>query len=304
MADVFVPLNRFQSVIAELSGEEDAVYNTPKGVSTIVLSAQITNTGTQTNPVTIFITPNRELPSPNFEFIYSGSVFISGSESLAAYNGSFTSASNLLAINNQFIRKEVAAYIQFQNNLSETPFGYSASFYETNILRDVNAVAYDLLNKTTLRTNKAALSYYDKDGDSIIPTGQVTASVNAIDYATILAAQVIKNQSVTGSSQVARLYQNATTQSFDSNFVVSDLQTSSSKYVIEELYDVIRQTVQSPRLVAKPPVDLVRNVDIPGLDSLSPVVAGKLVLEEEYGLIISGSPDLRIILSLLESANE
>ncbi len=74
--------------------------------------------------------------------------------------------------------------------------------------------------------------------------------------------------------------------------------------MIEELYDVIRQTIQAPRLVAKPPVDLVRNVDIPGLDSLSPVVAGKLVLEEEYGLIISGSPDLRIILSLLESANE
>lgn len=304
MADVFVPLNRFQSVIAELSGEEDAVYNTPKGVSTIVLSAQITNTGTQTNPVTIFITPNRELPSPNFEFIYSGSVFISGSESLVSYSGSFASASNLLAINNQFIRKEVAAYIQFQNNLSETPFGYSASFYETNILRDVNAVVYDLLNTTTLRTNKAALSYYDKDGDSIIPTGQVTASVSAIDYATILAAQVIKNQSVTGSSQVTRLYQNATTQSFDSNFVVSNLELSSSKYVIEELYDVIKQTIQAPRLVAKAPVDLVRNVDIPGLDSLSPVVAGKLVLEEEYGLIISGSPDLRIILSLLESANE
>jgi hypothetical protein len=304
MADVFVPLNRFQSVITELTGEEDAVYNTPLGVSTIVLSAQITNTGTQTNPVTIFITPNRELPSPNFEFIFSGSVFISGSESLARYSSSFASSSNLLSINNQFIRKEVAAYIQFQNNLSETPFGYSASFYETNILRDVNAVAYDLLNKTTLRTNKAGLAYYDKDGDSIIPTGQVTASITAIDYAKVLAAQIIKNQSVTGSSQVSRLYQNGTTQSFDSNLVVSNWETSGSKYVIEELYDVIKETVQAPRLVAKEPVELVRNVDIPGLDSLSPVVAGKLVLEEEYGLIISGSPDLRVILSLLESANE
>jgi hypothetical protein len=304
MADVFVPLNRFQSVITELTGEEDAVYNTPLGVSTIVLSAQITNTGTQTNPVTIFITPNRELPSPNFEFIFSGSVFISGSESLARYSGSFASSSNLLSINNQFIRKEVAAYIQFQNNLSETPFGYSASFYETNILRDVNAVAYDLLNKTTLRTNKAGLAYYDKDGDSIIPTGQVTASITAIDYAKVLAAQIIKNQSVTGSSQVSRLYQNGTTQSFDSNLLVSNWETSGSKYVIEELYDVIKETVQAPRLVAKEPVELVRNVDIPGLDSLSPVVAGKLVLEEEYGLIISGSPDLRVILSLLESANE
>jgi hypothetical protein len=304
MADVFVPLNRFQSVIAELTGEEDAVYNTPVGVSTIVLSAQITNTGTQTNPVTIFITPNRELPSPNFENIFSSSLFISGSESLERYSGSFASSSNLLSINNQFVRKEVAAYIQFQNNLSETPFGYSASFYETNILRDVNAVAYDLLNKTTIRTNKASLAYYDKDGTIVIPTGQVTASVNAIDYAKILTTQIIKNQSVTGSSQVTRLYQNTVTQSFDSNFVVADWQTSGSKYVIDELYDVIKETIQAPRLVAKEPVELVRNVDIPALDSLSPVVAGKLVLEEEYGLIMSGSSDLRVILSLLESANE
>ena len=43
MAEVFVPLNRFQSVISTLTGEEDEVYVVPSGVSTIVLSAQITN---------------------------------------------------------------------------------------------------------------------------------------------------------------------------------------------------------------------------------------------------------------------
>jgi hypothetical protein len=33
-------------------------------------------------------------------------------------------------------------------------------------------------------------------------------------------------------------------------------------------------------------------------------VAGKLVLEQEFGLLFSGSTDLKIVLSLLESANE
>jgi hypothetical protein len=48
----------------------------------------------------------------------------------------------------------------------------------------------------------------------------------------------------------------------------------------------------------------VTNVVIPTADSLSPVVAGKLVLEEGYGFIVSGSTELSVVLSLLESANE
>ena len=42
MADVFVPLNAFKSIVTTLTGEDDIVYSTPNGVSTIVLSAQIT----------------------------------------------------------------------------------------------------------------------------------------------------------------------------------------------------------------------------------------------------------------------
>ena len=43
MAQVFVPLNRFQSVVATLTGEQDEIYVTPAGVSSIVLSCQVTN---------------------------------------------------------------------------------------------------------------------------------------------------------------------------------------------------------------------------------------------------------------------
>ena len=291
MADVFVPLNRFQSVVSELTGEEDNIYNTPAGVSTIVLSAQLTNTGTQTHPATIFVISNQQLPQPDF----------SGLE----LTGSYVSSSTLLTLNEQFIKSEVASYIQFNNNLSEEPFGYSASYYETNILRDLRAVAFDISNNTTIRTTKAAKrGYFNKNGDTIIPTGQVSASVEALEYAKELALQVIKNESVTGSVNVTRLFQSGVTQSFDTTYTTTGSLLSGSSYVIDALYQILINNIESPNLVDQTPIDLVRNVEIPAADSLSPVVAGKLVLEENYGLVVSASADVRVILSILESANE
>ena len=291
MADVFVPLNRFQSVVSELTGEEDNIYNTPAGVSTIVLSAQITNTGNQTNPVTIFVISNQQLPVPQ----YSG----------LELTGSFVSASTLLTLNEGFIKSETSAYVQFLNNLSEEPFGYSASYYETNILRDLRAVAFDIANDTTIRTTKAAVrGYYNKNGDSIIPTGQLSASVDALEYARELALQIVKNESVTGSADVTRLYQSTVTQSFDATYTTTGSLLSGSSYLIDGLYQMLINNIESPVLVDQAPIDLIRNVDIPGRDSLSPVVAGKLVLEENYGLVVSGSTELKVILSILESANE
>lgn len=291
MADVFVPLNRFQSVITELTGEEDNIYNTPAGVSTIVLSAQITNTGTQTEPVTIFILSNQQLPVPNF----------TGLE----LTGSYVSASALLTLNEQFIKSEVASYTLFNNSLSEEPFGYSASYYETNILGDLRAVAYDIANDTTIKTTKRAKSgYYNKNGDTLIPTGQVSSSVDALEYARELALQIIKNESVTGSVNVTRLYQSTVTQSFDETYTTTGSLLSGSTYLINGLYQVLVNNIESPNLVDQDPIDLIRNVEIPAGDSLSPVVAGKLVLEEYYGLVVSASTDVRVILSLLESANE
>ena len=117
MAEVFVPLNRFQSVVTGLTGEPDEIYTTPVGVSSIVLSCQITNNSLVTQPVTIFVTSNKEIPVPEFGNVYSGSVFVSASISLLNFSGSFASASTLLNSNRQFLRKEIAAYTSYQNNL-------------------------------------------------------------------------------------------------------------------------------------------------------------------------------------------
>ena len=287
MAEVFVPLNAFKSVITTLTGDEqDEVYVTPDGVSTIILSAQITNNSTSTKEVNILLDPNTQIPVPDFTGVNS--------------TGSFLSASALLELNKDFIVNETFAYTLFQDNLLETSLGVTSSFYNPRNTENIEAIIYDISNNTTIRTNKAALAYYDKDGTSLVPTGELTASIQSIEYANELAQQIISNTSVTASSQVSRLYQTTYTQSFDETYSAE----SGSSFLIEQLYDVISGSLHSPNFVDVTPINLIKNVQIPSRDSLSPVVAGKLVLEQNYGLIFSGSEDLTVILSLLESANE
>lgn len=290
MAQVFVPLNRFQSVVTTLTGEQDEIYVTPAGVSSIVLSCQVTNNSYQNQPVTIFVTSNKELPIPNFEGIEA--------------TGSYTSASALLTLNRQFIRKETAAYVQYQNNLSETPFSFTSSLFEGYALDEIDAFAYDIKNNTTIRTDKFAKAFFTKNGVSVIDSTEYSASLLTVQYANTLAQQIIKNQSITGSTLVSTIYQNTITQSFNPSITPTESEISSSGYLIGKLTDVIVTTIENPVLVAQPPIQLVTNVLIPPADSLSPVVSGKLVLEQTYGFIVSGSSDLSVILSLLESANE
>jgi hypothetical protein len=305
MATVFVPLNRFQSVVTGLTGEPDEIYTTPEGVSSIVLSCQVTNNSLVTQPVTIFVTSNKELPVPQFGNVYSGSGFVSSSVSLLNFSGSFASASFLLNTNRQFLRKEIAAYTSNQNSLSETPFTFISSYFEQNTLDDVDAIKYDIVNNTTIRTNKAAKAYFDKNGVSAIDSTEYSASIFALDYLKVLSNQIIKNQSTTGSALSPLLFQNGVTQSVLTGFNNgTNAGVSASIYVVDSLIDSIKATIESPVFAEQEAVRLVTNVTIPAADSLSPVVSGKLVLEETYGFIVSGSPELTVVLSLLESANE
>jgi hypothetical protein len=287
MAEVFIPLNRFQSVIATLTGEDDNLYNTPAGVSTIMLSIQITNKGDSVEPITITITSNREIPVPQLNLVTSPT-------------GSYVSASSLIALNENFLRREVAAFTSFQNNLSPTPFTFVSDTYQAVALNSSRAVANDIANNTTKDTDRVSKSYYDKNGNFLFPATEYSASIQALQYTDTLIQQIIKNQSVTGSASVSRLYQTAVTQSFSDVY----LGESGSSELISDLFDVIISNIETPVRIDQPPIDLIRNVLIPSHDSLSPVIAGKLVLEELYGLIFSGSQDLTVVLSILESANE
>ena len=281
-----IPLNAFKSILTTLTGDDDVVYKTPTGVSTIVLSAQITNTGNTNTPVTISMTSNRELPVPQVDDIIN--------------SGSFLSASALIAKNQTFIEKEAAAYTNFQNNLQPIPFSFTSSFFEGYVRTAVNGVEADLINGGTLQSKKAALSYYNKNGEILIPDDYYTASYQAIDYANKMIQQILINESITGSVDILRIYNDDFTQSFDAGLVAESGSVSASL----ELFNAISETISNPTRVLQEPVDLITNVTIPAGDSLSPIVAGKLVLEQDFSLIVSGSTDLTVILSILESANE
>jgi len=287
MADVFVPLNSFKSVVTSLTGEEDVVYLTPTGVSTIILSAQITNATNQPEEITIKLDSNRLIPVPQVGDVIN--------------TGSFFSSSALLELNREFLKKEASAYIGFINNLQDVPFRFTSSIYENRINTVLDGVVYDIENGGTLRTKKTALSFYDKNGNILInEAAQITASYNAINYVNVLAQQILENQSVTGSAEVTRLYQTAVTQSYNQNLVAE----SGSKEIISQLFTIISDTIYNPIKEEQTPIELVKNFRIPPGDSFSPVVAGKLVLEQDFGLIFSGSTELKVILSILESANE
>lgn len=288
MADVFVPLNAFKSVVTTLTGEDDIVYSTPSGVSTIVLSAQITNnSNSNIEEVTIKLDSNREIPEPQLQNVVN--------------TGSFYSASALLEINRTYIEKEAAAYVGFQNNLQDIPFSFTSSIFEKRINTAFDGILYDIENGGTLRTKKAALSFYDKNGVSLITdTAQLTSSYDAITYANILSQQILLNQSVTGSNDVERLYQTTFTQSYDTNIVIE----SGSATLFSDLLTIIADTIYDPVTQPQEQIEFISNYPIPIGDSLSPVVAGKLVLEQDFALVFSGSQDLKVVLSILESANE
>jgi hypothetical protein len=288
MADVFVPLNAFKSVVTSLTGEEDIVYTTPSGVSTILLSAQITNQNVaENNNVTIKLDSNREIPVPQIENIEN--------------TGSFISSSQLLEINRTFLKKESAAYANFLNNLEDIPFAFTSSKYETYVDETLTAVRFDIENGGTLKTQKEALSYYDKNGVRLdTELLQVTASYNTINYVNTLSKQILNNESVTGSIEVDRLYQTTFTQSFDTTLTAE----SGSPAIIEDLLEVIANTNFLPVRAPQEKIELVKDFPIRKGDSFSPITAGKLVMEEEFSLVVSGSTDLKVILSILESANE
>lgn len=115
-----------------------------------------------------------------------------------------------------------------------------------------------------------------------------------------MVEQILINESITGSSDVARFYQEDITQSFDNTLIAETGSISASV----NLLSAISETISNPTRVEQQPVDLITNVTIPAGDSLSPIVAGKLVLEQQFSLIVSGSTNLTVILSILESANE
>jgi hypothetical protein len=286
MATTFIPLNKFKSVLSTLTGNETTLYTTPTGVSTIILSSQFTNMGMETETLTVYLDANTSIPNPNLDTITN--------------TGSYTDTVYLLELNKDFIVSEVTAYTQFRNTTSPTPFALNPNEWKRELYRVVDGIIADLTDGGAKNTETTIIEFYDKDGNLLIQNGRVDEMIVAIDYVNTVSQQVIRNTPITESVDVVMLYQTSVTQSYDNGYTFNPV----SDLVIAELTDAITLELQTPTMIVKPKSSVVYKVPIPTEDSLSPVISGKLVLESGYSLIASGSSNISVVLSLLESANE
>ena len=200
---------------------------------------------------------------------------------------SFTSARDIpmILINARISEKSYRRWRFFKKSLKNLieKFNYS-------LIQDEKTVKY--FSKIGISSNNFELTGTLKEGSAALPHSEIEQVE--------ISKQILNNESVTGSSDVDRLYQNTFTQSYDTNITIE----SGSATLISDLITIVADTIYDPITKPQEKIEFVSNYPIPMGDSLSPVVAGKLVLEQKFALVVSGSEDLKIVLSILESANE
>jgi hypothetical protein len=282
----FIPLNKFKSVLDTLDNTNKLIYTTPIGVSTIVLSSQFTNTGNNTEWISISIDANADIPTPDFSSITS--------------LGGNTGTADLIELNREFIASEITAYTLFRNVNSPTPFALNTELWKNDMYRLVDSVVFDLREGGVSGITGFITGFYDKDGNSNIQAGRVDEMTISVSYFNSIVQQIILNQPIIGSNDVIMLYQTAVEQVFD-NDITAEL---DSDLLIIGKTSAINTELTTPTLSKKQPASIIHHVPIPIEDSLSPIISGKLVLENGYSLYASGSENVSVVLSLLESANE
>jgi len=109
-------------------------------------------------------------------------------------------AKTLLLANLEYIKDQTIGWIdaQISGNISPftTSFVYDSVIYARDIQYIIEATAYNLIYGGNNAVVDAGLKYYDGVGNLItlqIPSGEVSTTVAAIDYAKYLAKRVIQN---------------------------------------------------------------------------------------------------------------
>jgi hypothetical protein len=276
----FVPLNRFRSVVTTLNGVEQTLYEAPSGVSTIVLSSQYTNNSNQTQRLTVYLDANTNVVVPQF----------------GAYTnvGNYNDTATYLEANLEFIVAEIIAYINNYNITNPPIIALTPAEYGKDVRRVVNGIIGDLRRGGFTNSTLAVKGFYDNYGTLVTPTTQIGRKIVALGYTDVIIQLILTN------SDVTPLYQNDVTQSKDLGLPLS----ASGAQVATDVLTVASASIVTPVFDRASPIELMSNFPLPAGDSLNPVVAGKTILEEGYTIIASGSSDISVILSLLESANE
>lgn len=276
----FIPLNKFRAFIDTLNDVEQTIYQTPSGVSTIALSIQFTNNGNDTEFITVYINSNSKKLSPQFNTLTN--------------DGSYNGAADLIQLNLDFIVDEVKAYI-IDFNLNNPPIiAIQPDVIAADIRKLVNAIIKDLRRGEFTNSRLVITAFYDKYGVLASPQLQLNRKIQSITHTNTLLQSIINNVAITP------LYQSNLTQSFDGAIVDGDAGSTT----IEIITNVASASLATPVFIDEPTVTLVNEYPIPQNDSFNPVVSGKIILEEGFSLIASGSSNISVVLSLLESANE
>jgi hypothetical protein len=276
----FIPLNKFRAIVTTLNGVEQIIYQTPDGVSTIGLSIQFTNTGNTIEPISVFIKPGVKQIAPNFDGLDN--------------EGEFNDTADLIQLNLDFIVEEVKNYIINFNITNPPIIAINPERIAKDIRSLVTAIINDLRRGDFINSTLAIKRFYNNYGVRIIPQIQLGRFIESLTYTDTIIQSIINNQTV------SPLYQSELTQSFDFTLIDS----GSGSDVVTDVINVATSSLVSPIFIDAPKVVLSNSFPIPSNDSLNPVVAGKIILEEGYSLIASGSSNISVVLSLLESANE
>jgi hypothetical protein len=276
----FIPLNKFRAVITTLNGVDQIIYQTPNGVSTIALSIQFTNIGEAIEPITVFINSGLKIIFPNFNGLVN--------------EGDYNDTADIIQLNLDFIVEEVKAYIINFNITNPPIIAINPDRIASDIRKLVISIIKDLRRGEFTNSNLVIIDFYDKYGVLLTPQIQLGRKIESITYTNTLIQSIVQNQTI------SPVFQNDFTQSFD--FSLSE--SGSGADVVSDIIGVASSSLAFPIFIEQPNVELVNNFPIPPNDSLNPVIAGKIILEEGFSLIASGSSNISVVLSLLESANE
>ena len=129
----------------------------------------------------------------------------------ASSDAATQTAATLLNANRYFVQSEIVAYI---DNLINNGSGYYQSYSRSKCFRDtgliVDALVQDLLFGGTSQTDFAGLQYWNQNGYTGQITSELTETVNAINYLSYLAQQIIQNIT-SGTRYTATYHPNSST---------------------------------------------------------------------------------------------
>jgi hypothetical protein len=170
--------------------------------------------------------------------------------------GNFIAAATLLRLNKSFIQEEVVAWINSQisgSNPLFVNFVYNDALCKRDIGLIINSMIYDLNYSGYDRTVSAGLKYYENASSQLARGAQLEQTVAAIERLEEISQFIIRNQSITNSSQ------DIFTQIVDPAFIgeivdpQTDPETPDASTAVRDLVDTLVKVIRGTDPDFNPP---------------------------------------------------